>query len=151
MTPGRNQMTEAAKSKYEFSEEENNQLSRLAGELARLGKIILLAGVLLIAYIVLSFVDPQSIIQLSDAKHMALAAVDYALWVFIALLVIYLSVTVIRLSKPVQLIVSTRGADISHLMSFVGELCSIARRSFSLLVIVCVLLFVSLGLMILVF
>jgi hypothetical protein len=145
-------MTEGQTAKtYEFSEEENNQLSVLAGELAKLGKIILLAGVLLIAYIVLSFVDPQSIIQLSDSKSVTLAAVDYALWVFIALLVIYLSITVIRLSKPLKLIVSTKGADIGHLMSFVDELCHISRRSFSLLVIVCVLLLVSLGLMILVF
>lgn len=145
-------MTEAQTIKaFEFSEEENNKLSRLAGELARLGKIILLAGILLIAYIVLSFVDPQSLIQLSDAKHMALAAIDYALWIFIALLVIYLSITVIHLSKPLKLIVSTKGADIGHLMHFVGDLCDIARRSFSLLVIVCVLLLVSLILMILVF
>lgn len=145
-------MTEEARPRaYEFSEEENNQLSRLAGELARLGKTILLAGMLLIAYIVLSFVDPQSVIELSDAKHAAVASVDYALWVFIALLVIYLSVTVIRLSKPLHLIVSTKGADIGHLMNFVGDLCAISRRSFLLLVIVCVLLFVSLGLMVLVF
>lgn len=145
-------MTEAAQQRtYEFSDEENNRLSRLAKELAKLGKIILLAGVLLIAYIVLSFVDPQSILQLSDAKNVTLAAVDYALWAFIALLVIYLSITVIRLSKPLQLIVSTKGADIGHLMNFVDELCRISRRSFSLLVVVCVLLLVSLGLMILVF
>jgi hypothetical protein len=145
-------MTEAQKPKtYEFSEEENDRLSRLAGELTRLGRIILLAGVLLVAYIVLSFVDPQSIIQISDAKNVGLAAVDYALWVFIALLVIYLSITVIRLSRPLKLIVSTKGADIGHLMNFVDELCRISRRSFSLLVIVCVLLLVSLGLMVLVF
>lgn len=145
-------MDEAPKLKtYEFSEDENYQLSRLARELTRLGKVILLAGVLLIAYIVLSFVDPQSIIQLSDAKSMSLAAVDYGIWAVIALLVIYLSLTVIRLSRPLRLIVSTVGADIRHLMEFVDELCRISRRCFSLLIIVCVLLFLSLGLMILVF
>lgn len=145
-------MTEAQAAKaYEFTGEENNQLSALAGELARLGKTILLAGILLVAYIVLSFVDPQSLIQLSDAKHMALAVVDYALWVFIALLVIYLSMTVIHLSKPLKLIVATKGADIGHLMHFIGDLSRIAHRSFLLLVVVCVLLVVSLALMILVF
>lgn len=145
-------MAEAQKTRaYEFSEEENNQLSRLSGELARVGKTILLAGILLIAYIVLSFVDPQSLIQLSDAKHMALATVDYALWVFIALLVIYLSITVIHLSKPLRLIVSTKGADIGHLMHFVEDLCRISYRTFLLLLIVCALLIISLFLMILVF
>jgi hypothetical protein len=145
-------MTEEHEMKtYEFSGEENNQLARLSGELARVGKIILLAGILLIAYIVLSFIDPQSLIELTDAKHTVLSAVDYALWVFIALLVIYLSITVIHLSKPLQLIVATKGADIGHLMHFIGDLCRISRRSFVLLVIVCVLLFVSLFLMVLVF
>jgi hypothetical protein len=145
-------MTEDQKMKtYEFSEEENKQLSGLAEELAKVGKTILLAGILLIAYIILSFVDPQSLIQLSEAKHMVLSAVDYALWVFIALLVIYLSITVIRLSKPLRLIVSTKGADIHHLMHFVNDLCRMSHRSFVLLVIVCVLLFVSLFLMVLVF
>ncbi len=145
-------MTEAQNVRaYEFSEEENSQLSKLAEELARVGKSILLAGILLIAYIVLSFVDPQSLIELSESKHMFLSVIDYALWVFIALLVIYLSITVIHLSKPLRLIVSTKGADIRHLMHFVDDLCRISHRSFVLLVIVCVLLFVSLFLMILVF
>ncbi len=136
---------------YEFSEGENAVLSRVACELSRLGKIILAAGVLLVAYIVLSFVDPQPVLQISDARHLALSVSDYALWVAISLLVIFLSVMVIRLSGPIKLIVSTSGVDIRHVMEFMGELSRTSRLSFVLLTVICILLAVSLILMILVF
>ncbi len=144
-------MIEVDERGYEFNEAENNRLSILSRQLGKLGKIILAAGILLVAYIVLSFVDPQPIFNVGDTRHAILSVVDYALWVVISLLVIYVSVAVIRLGKPIGLIVSTKGADISHLMQFVEDLRRIARLSFVLLALVCVLLAVSLVLMLLVF
>jgi hypothetical protein len=80
-----------------------------------------------------------------------LGIVDYGLWIVIAILVIYLSITVIRLAGPIGQIVKTRGADITHLMSFVGDLTNMLRVSFSALIVVCLLLAVSLVLLVLVF
>jgi hypothetical protein len=136
---------------YEFSEAENRQLAGLSGHLTRLGKAILTAGVLLVAYIVLSFLDPEALIAVSDAKYFSLAAVDCALWIAISLLVIYLSIKVMRLARPLRLIVGTKGADIGHLMDFVGDLHRISHRLFFLLVLICILLAVSLVLVVLVF
>lgn len=136
---------------YEFSEGENALLSRVARDLLKLGKIILAAGVLLVAYIILSFVDPQPVLHISDARHLALSVSDYAVWVAISLLVIYLSVMIIRLSRPITLIVSTSGVDIRHVMEFMEELSRTSRLSFLLLSVICLLLAVSLLLMILVF
>ncbi len=144
-------MIEVDERGYEFSEAENNELSILSRQLGRLGKIMLLAGILLVVYIVLSFVDPQPLFNVSDTKHTVLSAVDFVLWVVISLLVIYVSVAVIRLGRPLGLIVSTKGADIGHLMEFVSDLCRISRLSFLLLGAVCVLLAASLVLMLLVF
>ncbi len=144
-------MIEVDERGYEFNDAENEQLSMLSRQLGKLGKIILAAGVLLVAYIVLSFVDPQPIFLVGDTRHAVLSVVDYALWVVISLLVIYVSVAVIRLGRPIGLIVSTKGADIGHLMQFVEDLRRISRLSFVLLALVCVLLAVSLVLMLLVF
>jgi hypothetical protein len=137
--------------KYEFTEEENLLLSGLARGLMKLGVAVLVAGILLVAYIVISFFDPVPLIFISDTKYAVLSAADYALWVLISGLVIYLSVTVIKLSVPIRLITKTTGTDISYLMSFVKSLTRIAGLSFMSLVAICILLLISLVLMILVF
>jgi hypothetical protein len=144
-------MIEVDERGYEFNEAENEQLSILSRQLGKLGRIILLAGVLLAGYIVLSFVDPQPVFNVSETRHTVLSGIDYALWVIISLLVIYVSAAVIRLGRPIGLIVSTKGADIGHLMEFVEDLRRIARLSFVVLALVCLLLAVSLVLMLLVF
>jgi hypothetical protein len=136
---------------YEFSRDENLLLSALARELMRLGAAVLVAGILLVLYIVVSFLDPVAIFQVSDARHMVLAAVDYALWVVISLLVIYLSATVIRLAGPIRMITRTKGMDLTYLMDFVSRLTHICRLSFGSLIAICVLLVASLVMMILVF
>ena len=138
-------------SKYEFSENENLTLSILSGNLHKLGVVILAAGILFIAYLVVSFIDPTAILSLSDTKSTMLGAVDYGLWVVIAILVIYLSISVIRLAGPIGQIVRTKGADISHLMDFVQDLTNMLRISFIALVVICILLILSLALLILVF
>lgn len=144
-------MIEVDERGYEFNDMENEQLSMLSRQLGKLGKIILAAGVLLVAYIVLSFVDPQPIFNVGDTRHAVLSVIDYALWVVISLLVIYVSLAVIRLGRPIGLIVSTKGADIGHLMQFAEDLRRISRLSFVLLALVCLLLAISLVLMLLVF
>ena len=145
-------MTDAQGSnKYEFSENENQLLSALSGNLHKLGVVILVAGILFIAYLVISFIDPTAIFSLSDTKSTMLGIVDYGLWIVIAILVIYLSVTIIRLAGPIGQIVKTSGADISHLMRFVQDLTNMLRISFVALVVICVLLVFSLALLILVF
>lgn len=137
--------------KYEFTEEENLLLSGLARGLLKLGVAVLIAGVLLVFYIVISFFDPMALISISDTKYAVLSAADYALWVLISVLVIYLSITVIKLSVPIRLITKTTGMDISYLMSFVKSLTRIAGLSFMSLIAICILLLISLVLMILVF
>ncbi len=136
---------------YEFTAEQNRILSRVAAELARAGKAILAAGILTAIYILLTFFDPRELILVSESGHAMLAAADYILWVFIALLVIYISITVIRLAVPLKLIATTSGKDISHLMEFMQELGRISRVCFSCLIVVCVLLAASIGLAIVVF
>ena len=136
---------------YEFSRDENLLLSGLAQELMRLGVAVLVAGILLVLYIAVSFLDPVAVFQVSDAKHMVLAVVDYALWVVISLLVIYLSITVIRLAGPIRMITRTKGMDLTYLMDFVSRLTHICRLSFGSLIAICVLLVASLAIMILVF
>jgi hypothetical protein len=44
--------------KYEFSESESLMLSALSRHLHRLGVVVLVAGLLLVAYLVVCFMDP---------------------------------------------------------------------------------------------
>lgn len=141
----------AEKDKYEFTPEENLALRDLSTGLMRLGVMVLIAGLLFVSYIILSFIDPPSLVTVSDALDTALAALDYAIWVFISLLVIFLSVMIIKLARPIRLIADTRGLDITHLMDFVGNLTFMSRVSFVSLIAVCALILASLIMMILVF
>ena len=136
---------------YEFTAEQNSMLSGLAEDLARAGKSILAAGTLTAVYIGFTFVDPREMMTVNESGHAFLSAVDYILWMLIALLVIYLSITVIRLAIPLKLIATTSGKDISHLMEFMKELGRICRLCSTCLIVVCVLLAASLGLAIVVF
>jgi hypothetical protein len=136
---------------YEFTDEENELLASLAKGLLKVGIMVFIAGALLVIYIVIAFFDPVALFDVGDAKEYVLAAVDYALWVLIAFLVIYLSVAVIRLSSPIRQIMATSGADISHLIDFVKDLTRIIRLSLVTLLIICALLTVSLVMMVLVF
>jgi hypothetical protein len=138
-------------SKYEFSENEHLTLSALSKNLRKLGVVILVAGLLFVAYLVVSFIDPAALKSISDAKSAMLGVVDYGLWIIIAILVIYLSITIIRLAGPVGQIVKTSGADITHLMDFVQDLTRMLRISFVALIVVCLLQAVSLMLLVLVF
>lgn len=137
--------------KYEFSESESLMLSTLSGYLHKLGVVVLLAGLLLVAYLVVSFIDPISLMSISDTKNTILGAVDYGLWVVIAVLVIYLSIAVIHLARPIGQIVKTSGADITHLMHFARDLTRMVRISFVTLIAACVLLAVSLVFLVLIF
>ena len=137
--------------KYEFSEAENRTLSALSIHLRKLGVVILIAGLLFVAYLVISFVDPVALMSVSDTRSTMLGVVDYGLWIVIAILVIYLSVAIIRLAGPIGQIVKTSGADISHLMEFAYDLTGMLRISFAALIGVCFLLAISLILLVLVF
>jgi hypothetical protein len=136
---------------YEFTVEQNRILSGLAADIARAGKAMLAAGILTAIYIVFAFVDPRELVSVSESGHDFLSAVDYILWIFIALLVAYVSSTVIRLAVPLKLIATTSEKDISHLMEFLKELGRICRVCFTCLIVICVLLAASLGLAIVVF
>jgi hypothetical protein len=138
-------------SKYEFSENEHLTLSALSTNLRKLGVVILVAGLLFVVYLVVSFIDPAALKSVSDAKSAMLGVVDYGLWIIIAILIIYLSITIIRLAGPVGQIVKTSGADITHLMDFVQDLTRMLRISFVALIVVCLLQAVSLMLLVLVF
>jgi hypothetical protein len=138
-------------SKYEFSENEHLTLSALSKNLRKLGVVILVAGLLFVAYLVVSFIDPAALKSVSDAKSAMFGVVDYGLWIIIAILVIYLSITIIRLAGPIGQIVKTSGADITHLMDFVQDLTRMLRISFVALIVVCLLQAVSLMLLVLVF
>ncbi len=136
---------------YEFSSEQNQALSDVASDLARAGKAILVAGILTAIYILLTFFDPQELLIVGPGGHFFLTVVDYLLWVLIALIVIYVSITVIRLATPLKLIATTSGKDISHLMEFMKELGRISRMCFTCVTVICILLAASLGLAIVVF
>ena len=136
---------------YEFTTEQNQILSGVAADLARAGKAILAAGILTAVYIVLTFVDPRELMVVSESGHAFLVAADYVLWILIALVVIYVSITVIRLALPLKLIAATSGKDISHLMEFMQELGRICRVCRVCLIAVCVLIAASLVLAIVVF
>jgi len=149
---GGSDMTDTQDSnKYEFSGSENLTLSNLSINLKKLGVVVLVAGLLFVFYLVVSFVDPVALMSISEAKSAALEAVDYGLWIIIALLVIYLSISIIRLAGPIGQIVRTRGADITHLMDFARDLTRMLRISFVALIVVCLLLAISLILLVLVF
>jgi len=137
--------------KYEFSHAENTLLNDLSKWMLKLGISILVAGVLLIAYIIISYLEPTPALRVTDAKHLVLATLDYALWIVISLLVIYISVVLISLTVPLKLIAHTAGKDISHLMEFVKGLTRVCKLAFYSILIICILLMVSLVLMILVF
>ena len=137
--------------KYEFSESENLVLSVLSKHLRKLGVAVLIGGLLFVAYLVVSFLDPISLVEVSDTQNMVLSTIDYALWVLIALLVIYLSIMTIHMAKPIRLIAETTGADITHLMDFLDHLSRVSRTSFRALIAICILMAASLVLLILVF
>lgn len=136
---------------YEFSQEENMVLLGLSKDLTRLGIAILVAGILLVLYLVVSFIDPASVLQVSDARHTALSVLDYAVWGLISLLVIYMSATIIKLAIPVKMIATTSGLDIPYLMGFLKHLSTLSKVSFASLMVICVLMAFSLVMLILVF
>jgi len=136
---------------YEFTPEQNRTLSGVALDLARAGKAVLAAGILTAIYIVLTFADPRELVIVSENGRIFLTVADYILWVLIALLVIYISITVMRLAAPLKLIATTSGKDITHLMEFMRELGRIGRVCFTCLIVICILLAASLGLAIVVF
>jgi hypothetical protein len=136
---------------YEFNKEENKLFLQLSKELLRCGISLFSAGIILVFYIIFSFFDPIPLLAISDNRHLLLSFIDYGLWVFISLLVIYVSMTVIRLSIPIKMIATTSGLDISHLMDFMKNLTSISKISFVSLVIICIFLIASFVMLILVF
>ncbi len=144
-------MTQPADKAFEFGEKENELLLKLSKDLARLGIAILIAGILFVLYLVVSYIDPASVVEVSEARHAALSFLDYFVWGLIALLVIYISITVIRLAIPIKMIATTSGLDIPYLMNFVENLGTLSRISFVSLVVICGLMIVSLILLILVF
>jgi len=137
--------------KYEFSADENLTLNHLSVALMRLGVMVLMAGLLFVTYLIVSFIDPPSLMAVSETGHSVLSAADYAIWIAISILIIYLSVMTIRLAGPIRLIANTAGKDISHLMEFVGSLIAMARISFVSLIVVCALILASLMMTILIF
>ena len=137
--------------KYEFSENENLMLSTLSKNLKKLGVVVLVAGLLFVAYLLVSFIDPVPLMSISDTKSLLFGTVDYGLWIVIAVLVIYLSITLMRLAGPIGQIVKTSGADITHLMHFARDLTRMVRVSFVALIVVCLLLAVSLAFLVLIF
>lgn len=137
--------------KYEFSKDENLILSTLSRDLKKLGVVVLIAGLLFVSYLVVSFLDPVSLLNVSEAKNTFLTSFDYGIWILIALLIIYLSIMLVHLAKPIRLMAETTGADISLLMDFLQDLTRMARLSFMALIGICLLLFVSLIMLILIF
>jgi hypothetical protein len=92
-------MTQSGTDKgFRIRKSENELLLGLSRDLTRLGIAVLVAGVLLVLYLVVSFIDPSAVLQVSDARHTLLSVIDYAVWGLIALLVIYMSVTIIKLA-----------------------------------------------------
>jgi hypothetical protein len=145
-------MTEPGADKgFEFGAKENEQLLSLSKDLTRLGIATLVAGVLFVLYLLVSYIDPTAVVQVSDARHTALSFLDYVVWGLIALLVIYMSITIIRLAIPIKMIVATSGLDIAYLMSFVEKLGVLSKVSFVSLTFICVLMAISLIMLILVF
>ncbi|MDQ5984769.1 MAG: hypothetical protein CSYNP_00465 [Syntrophus sp. SKADARSKE-3] len=134
--------------KYEFSPVENNVLLALSKGLHRLGFLVFAVGTLFTVYLLVAYFDPGDI---SSERQMILNAVDYGLWIIIAILVIYLSIMIVRLAWPLKQIVETTGADMAYLMSFLQELISMVRTCFLTLIVVCVLMMVSLLMLIFVF
>jgi hypothetical protein len=137
--------------KYEFSPGENQVLLTLSRGLHRLGFLIFIAGILFTSYLVVSYLDLEAIVEISDSRSMMLNAADYGLWIIIALLVIYLSVMVVHLARPIKLIVKTTGADMTNLMHFLRDLTRMVRICFCTLIVVCVLMAASLLLLIFVY
>ncbi|MBA4419005.1 MAG: hypothetical protein C0392_14040 [Syntrophus sp. (in: bacteria)] len=137
--------------KYEFSDDENRLLADLSRGLTHLGILILIAGLLFVTYLIVSIIDPPSLFEVSDTKHIILSVVDYSLWILISALIVYISIMIIRLAKPVSLIAKTAGMDIPYLMEFVKDLMLMSRITFFSLIIICALMVVSLVMMILVF
>jgi hypothetical protein len=137
--------------KYEFSDTENSLMSGLSGALKKLGLWTLAGGLLFVVYLLVSFIDPFPILKVSSLRETVLAAVDYALWVCIALVVVYVSITIMRLSHPIRLIAETRGADVHHLMEFIAALTGICRMLTTSLIVICIIMLASLALAILVF
>jgi hypothetical protein len=137
--------------KYEFCESENLMLSALSRNLKKLGVVVLAAGLLFVAYLIVSFIDPVPLMSISDTKHALFGIVDWGLWGVIAVLVIYMSITLIRLAGPIGQIVKTSGADIPHLMHFAQDLTRMAGVAFIALIVVCLLLAVSLVFLVLIF
>ena len=145
-------MTEPAADKgFEFGAKENELLLKLSKDLTRLGIATLAAGVLFVLYLLVSYIDPTSVVQVSEARHTALSFLDYIVWGLIALLVIYMSITIIRLAIPIKLIATTSGLDIAYLMSFVEKLDVLSKVSFVSLIFICILMAISLIMLILVF
>jgi hypothetical protein len=137
--------------KYEFCESENLMLSALSRNLKKLGVVVLAAGLLFVAYLIVSFIDPVPLMSISDTKHALFGIVDWGLWGVIAVLVIYMSITLIRLAGPIGQIVKSSGADIAYLMHFTRDLTRMAGVAFIALIVVCLLLAVSLVFLVLIF
>ena len=136
---------------FEFGKSENAALSGLSRSLHKLGIIVFIGGVLFIIYLIVSFLDPVALLVVSDTKSTVLTAVDYFLWMVIALLVVYLSVMVVHLAKPIRLIAETTGADMGYLMEFAKDLTRLSHVCFWGILAICLLIVFSLILLVLVF
>lgn len=137
--------------KYEFDSHQNQVLLTLSRNLHQLGCLIFAAALLFVVYLVVSYLDPASVVEVSETRGMLLNAVDYGLWIVIALLVMYLSVMVVHLARPIRRIVETTGADMTNLMHFLQDLTRMVRICFGTLLVVCALMAVSLALLVAVF
>lgn len=137
--------------KYEFNADENAVLLNLSKDLHRLGLLVGAAGVLFALYLLVSYLNPESLLPVSESRSMILNAVDYGLWLLIAALVIYVSFMVVHLARPIKQIVETTGADMVNLMHFLRDMTRMVQTCFYALIVVCVLMTASLLLLIFVF
>ena len=137
--------------KYEFNAGENKVLWTLFKDLHRLGLLMGVIGMLFVVYLLVAYLDPQALIPVSESRSMILNAVDYGLWIVIAGLIIYVSVSVMHLARPIRKIVETSGADMVNLWHFLNDLTRMIAICFYALIVVAVLMTVSLLLLIFVF
>ena len=137
--------------KYEFSAGENKVLRTLFKDLHGLGLLMGVIGLLFTVYLLVAYFDPASLMPVSESRSMILNAVDYGLWIIIALLIVYVSASVMHLARPIRQIVETKGADMENLWHFLNDLTRMVAICFYALILVAILMMVSLLLLIFVF
>ncbi len=125
-------MTQPAEKGSEFGTKDNELILKLAKDLVRLGVAVLVAGILLMAYSVFSYLGAPILLSTEEILRG-----------LTALFIIFISMIVFRLAVPMKMIATTSTLHTEYFMSFVKNLRILSGVSIAGLIFFCCLIIIN--------